>query len=152
MAYTNPRGLPLTDIGPTLVTLMACTLADYTSGGTQTPLVDDIVTFSATGNHYVKRAGDNRVSKLGRVKKIEVAPSGTAVGYVTVEWLDVVRFVEVACDDMSTMTLGNSAITDGADTVANNFDAGATTGNLIVIAKSSTASAAGTALCALIAA
>ena len=36
MPYTNPRGLPIADMGVTLVALCACTLADYSSGGTQT--------------------------------------------------------------------------------------------------------------------
>jgi hypothetical protein len=151
MPYTNPRGQALTDIGEAITTLGAYTLADYTAGGTTQPAVNDIVTFSATGNWYVKRCPDNQTSKLGQVKKIEKQASGTSVGYVVVQWLDVVRLVEVDCDDMSTMTLGNSAIKDGDTTVADNFDALATTGNLIVIAKSAT-SGAGTALCALVAA
>jgi hypothetical protein len=151
MSYTNPRGLPIADIGATLVTLMVCTLADYTVAGTTTPAVDDIVTFSTTGNHYVARAADNTVSKLGRVKKIETAPVSTDLGYLTVEWLDVVRFVAVDTDDLSTVTLGDSLIKDGNTTVANNFDAGATSGNIIAIAKSGT-SGAGTVLGAVVAA
>lgn len=128
---------------------MACTLADYTVAGTTTPVIGDIVTPTTTGNHYVARAPDNQTKLLGRVTKIELAPLSTALGYLVVEWLDVERFVVVDCDDMTTMTLLNSAIKDGATTVANNFDAGSTTGPLIVVAKSGTAAAAGTAVCAV---
>lgn len=141
MPYTNPRGLPVSDIGVTLTTLCACTLADYTAAGTTTPVVGDIVATSATGNWYVTRAADNATKKLGRVTKIELAPSGTALGYVEVEWLDAIRVVVLDTDDLSTVTLGNSAIKDGDTTVAANFDAGATTGNLIVVSKSGTSGA-----------
>jgi hypothetical protein len=82
---------------------------------------------------------------------VETAPSGTDTGFVTVEWLDAVRILELATDDLSTVTRGNSAIKDGDTTVANNFDAGATTGNLIVVAKSGT-SGAGTFAAVLFAA
>ena len=150
MPYTNPRGLAVTDIGPTLTTLCAYTRADYTSGGTATPAEDDIVTFSATGNWYVKRAADNAAAKLGQVVKVEKEAAGTDVGYVTIEWLDVIRFVECAVDDLTTVTLGNAALKDGADSVANNMDAPAGAGsNLIVVAKSGT-SGAGTFVAALV--
>jgi hypothetical protein len=46
------------------------------------------------------------------------------------------------------VTLGNSAIKDGDTSVASNFDAGASTGPLVVWAKSGT-SGAGTCLCAV---
>jgi hypothetical protein len=82
--------------------------------------------------------------------KIEKAPSGTEQGRVLIEWLDVIRFVELTTDDLSTVTLGNAAIKDGDTTVANNFDAGASTGNLIVVSKSAT-SGAGTFVAAVIA-
>ena len=101
MPYFNPRGLGVSDIGPTLVTLCACTLADYAASGTTTPVVGDTVTFSATGNHYVKRCPDNQVAKFGRVTKIELAPTGTDLGFLVVEWLDVVRFVRLTIDDLS---------------------------------------------------
>src|SRR2546421_728351 len=101
MAYTNPRGQSLTDIGSTIVTECACTLADYTSGGTTTPAVDDIVTFSATGDWYVKRAGNATVKLLGRVTKLDLAPAGTAVGYITVEWVDVVGFRELTVANLA---------------------------------------------------
>jgi hypothetical protein len=151
MAYTNPRGLAQTDIGETLCTLCACTLADYSTAGTIQPAVDDIVTFSVAGSWYAKRAVDNQVSKLGRVAKVEKAPSGTDAGYVTVEWVDVIRFVQLSTDDLTTVTLGNSAIKDGDTSNASNFDALATTGNLVVVAKSGT-SGAGTFVAAVIAA
>jgi len=150
LPYTNPRGLAGSDIGDILRTLCACTLADYTAGGTTSPAVDDIVTNSATGNWYVKRAPDNDVAFLGRVVKIEKAPVGTEQGRVLIEWLDVIRFVELSTDDLSTVTLGNAAIKDGDTTVANNFDAGGTTGNLIVVSKSGT-SGAGTFVAAVVA-
>lgn len=141
MPYTNPRGLPVSDIGGTLTTLCACTLADYTAAGTTTPVVGDIVATSTTGNWYVSRAADNATKKLGRVTKVDLAPAGTALGYVVVEWLDAIRVVVLDTDDLSTVTLGNSAIKDGDTTVANNFDALSTTGNLIVVAKSGTSGA-----------
>ena len=83
MAYTNPRTITKqSDIGYDLRTLCACTLADYTAGGTTTPAVDDAVTFSATGDMYVKRAGDTQAKWLGFVEKVELAPTGTNVGYI----------------------------------------------------------------------
>ncbi len=150
MAYTNPRTLAVDDIGEPLRTLAQCTLADYTVAGTTTPVVGDIVTNSTTGNWYVARAPDNDVSFLGRVLKIEKAPSGSALGQLVIEWIDVVRFVKLDTDDLSTVTLGNAAIKDGDTSVANNFDAGASTGNLKVWAKSGT-SGAGTILAAVVA-
>jgi hypothetical protein len=151
MAYTNPRSLAIDDIGEPLRTLAQCTLADYTVAGTTTPAVGDIVTNSTTGNWYVARAPDNDTSFLGKVVKIEKAPTGTAIGQLVIEWLDVVRFLKLDTDDLSTVTLGNAAIKDGDTSVANNFDAGASTGNLKVWAKSGT-SGAGTILAALVAA
>jgi hypothetical protein len=151
MAYTNPRGLAITDVGPTITMTMAYTLADYSAGGTYAGAASDLVTFSTTGNHYVKLAPDNQASRLGRVKSILKAASGTEVGYLTVEWLDVTRFVACDTDDLTTITLGDSLIKDGNTAVYNNFDAGATTGIIIAIAKSGT-SGAGTvlgAVCAL---
>src|SRR4051794_36005280 len=123
MAYTNPRGLPVADMGARLATLNACTLADYAASGTTAPVVDDVVTVSTTGNWYVKRAPDNTTGKLGKVTKVELAPAGTALGYVAVEWLDAIRVVELTTDDLATCTLGNSAIKDGDTSVADNFDA-----------------------------
>lgn len=129
----------------------ACTLADYTAAGTTTPVVNDLVSFSTTGNWYVARAADNSTKRLGSVTKIELAPSGTDVGYVTVQWYDVLAFVELTTDDESTVTLGNSCIKDGDTTVADNVDAGATTGSLIAVAKSATSGAGSVyaAVCAL---
>lgn len=145
MAYVNPRPLAIADRGTFVTCLMATTLAVYTVAGTTTPVVGDIVTFDSGGNHYVARAADNVTKRIGRVTKIELAPVSTSVGYLVVEWLDVVRFVSVDTDDQSTVTLLNSLIKDGSTAVANNFDAGATTGNIIAIAKSAT-SGAGTVL------
>jgi hypothetical protein len=142
MPYTNPRGLAGSDIGDLPRTLCACTLADYTAGGVTQPAVGDIVTNSAP---------DNDVSFFGRVIKIEKAPAGSEPGRLVIEWLDVIRFVELTTDDLSTVTLGNAAIKDGDTTVGNNFDAGATTGNLIVVSKSG-ASGAGTFVAAVVAA
>jgi hypothetical protein len=141
MSYTNPRGLPVSDQGSFLTTQCACTLADYTAAGTTTPVVGDIVTPTSTGNWYVARAGDDVTKRLGRVTKIDLAPVSTALGYITVEWLDAIRVCELDTDDLSTVTLLDSAIKDGDTTVANNFDAGSTTGNLIVVSKSGTSGA-----------
>lgn len=121
--------------GPALVLEHACTLADYTAGGTTTPEVDDIVTPSAGGNYYVKAAADDATKRLGRIVKVDKAPTGTAVGYVTVEWLDAIRVVQVPTDDVGTTALIQSAIVDGTNGSAGNFDAGATTGPLVVIAE-----------------
>ena len=41
------------------------------------------------------------------------------MGYLTVEWLDAVRVVVLDTDDLSTVTLCNSAIKDGVTTVVN---------------------------------
>lgn len=149
MPYTNPRGLPIDDVGTLIATVMAYTLADYTSGGTYTAAVDDIVTFSSTGNHYVKIAPDDTTKRLGRVTKVVTAASGTAQGRLAVEWFDVRAFVRLPIDDLSTATLGNAAIKDGNTTVYANFDAGATTGNLVVVAKSGT-SGSGYLHCAVV--
>jgi hypothetical protein len=150
MPYTNPRGLSGSAIGEGLRTLCACTLADYTASGTIAPAVGDIVTNSATGNWFAKRAPDNDLSFFGRVLKIEKAPVGAEQGRIVVEWLDVIRFVELSTDDLTTVTLGNAAIKDGDTTIADNFDALATTGNLIVIAKSGS-SGPGTFVAAILA-
>ena len=150
MPYTNPRGLFGSNVGTPLRTTHAVLLSDYTAAGTTQPAAGDQVTFSTTGNWYVKRTPDNQVSKLGKVVKVEKAPAGTTLGYVTVEWDDVIRFVEKTTDDYTTVTLGNSAIKDGDTTVADNFDAGGTTGNLIVVAKNGTAGA-GTFVAAVLA-
>lgn len=150
MPYTNPRTLPGSAIGDGLRALCACTLADYTAGGTTTPSVGDSVTNSATGNWFAKRAPDNDLSFIGRVLKVEKGPVGTEQGRIAVEWLDVIRFVELSTDDLTTVTLGNAAIKDGDTTVADNFDALATTGNLIVVSKSAT-SGAGTFVAAVLA-
>jgi hypothetical protein len=124
-----------------LVHLHACTLAAYTAGGATAPAVGDIVTIDTTGNWYVERAPDNATKRLGQVTKIELAPSGTDVGYVVVEWFDCERVVEVDTDDATSVTLGNSLIKDGDTSVADNFDAGATTGSIIAVSKSAASGA-----------
>lgn len=150
MPNTNPRTAPLADIGPGLRTLCYYTKAAYTAAGTSEAAVDDYVTFDATGNWHVEIAEDNRVARIGRVVKVE-KEAGSGTGELVVEWMDVIRFVELPIDDLSTATLLNSAIKDGATTVVANFDAGASTGNMIVVSKSGTAGA-GTIVCAVVAA
>lgn len=148
MAYVNPRTLPLTDCGSLLTTIAQFTRADYSAAGTSDPAAGDIVTVSATGNWYVKLAPDDTAIRLGRITKLVSTGASAAVGKCVVEWLDVERLVVVDTDDLSTVTLGNSCIKDGNTTILNNFDAGATTGPLVAIAKSGT-SGAGTVLCAV---
>lgn len=116
--------------------LCAYTLATYSAAGTTAPADGDIVTFTTTNNRVVL-APDNTTGILGRVKG---APNTTDLT-VNVEWLDIYAFVELATDDLSTVTLLNAMIKDGNTTVVNNFDAGATTGNLKAIAKSGTSGA-----------
>ena len=150
MAYANPRIQSLSDIGPSLRTLMSYTLADYAAAGTYAGAVGDIVTFSSTGNWYCKIAPDDTTKRLGVVRKVEKAAAGTNLGYLVVEWFDIYKFVKLTTDDLATCTLGNAAIKDGNTTVYDNFDAGATTGNLVVVAKSGT-SGAGTIVAAVVA-
>lgn len=152
MAYNNPRGLPIADMGPTITTLCACTLADYSSSGTTTPVVGDAVTLSSTGSFYVKRCGDDTFARMGRVTKIEVAPTGTLVGYIGVEWFDMIRLISFSCSILANATLGNVVSKAGADSVASDFDAaeaqGSNGGNFICWAKSA-ATGVGTILGAL---
>lgn len=148
MAYTDPRGLSFSDQGSLVTTLCQFTRVDYTAAGTSDPAEGDIVAISSTGNFYVKIAADNATGRLGRVTKLVATGASSAVGQCVVEWLDVERFVAVACDDATTMTLANSAIKDGNTTVVNNFDGLATTGPLVIVAKSGTSGAI-TALCAV---
>lgn len=128
--------------GPSFAHAAACTLADYTAAGTTTPVVGDLVTVTATGNWFVARVANDVTKRLGIVRKIELAPVSSSVGYLVVEWLDAHRVVELDTDDATTVTLANSAIKDGDTTVAHNVDAGATTGPLVVVSKSATAAAA----------
>lgn len=121
--------------------LHAFTLADYTAAGTTAAVVGDIVTPSVTGNWYVTRAADNATKRLGRVTKIELAGSGTDLGYVVVSWIDAIRVVELDCDDATTVTLINSLIKDGDTSVANNVDAPSTTGGILCVSKSAAAGA-----------
>lgn len=112
------------------------TLASYTAAGTSAPAAGDIVSPSSGANDRVVISADNTVAMLGRVKSVN-----TTDLTVMVEWLDIYAFVEVDTDDATSVTLGNSVIKDGNTTVVNNFDAGATTGNLIAISKSATSGA-----------
>lgn len=127
--------------GDVFVHLHACTLADYTVAGTTTPVVGDYVSVSATGNWYVSRTADNVTKRIGIVRKIELAPSGTALGYLVVSWIDGIRVVELDCDDATTITLGNSLIKDGDTSVAANVDGLATTGPIVCVSKSATSGA-----------
>jgi hypothetical protein len=152
MPYANPRLLPIDDAGHFLTTLCQYTRADYSAAGTTDPAVGDIVTFSATGDHYVKRAPDNQAVALGRVSKVEKLITGTDIGLLSVEWLDVERFVELQTDDFTTVTRGNRALKDGDTSVADNWDAPAASGsNFHVVAKGGT-SGAGKFLAAVLAA
>jgi len=142
------RGIGTDDVlpyGGLISRLCAYTLATYSAAGTAPPADGDIVTFSSGANNRVVLAPDNTVGLLGRVKG---APNTTDLT-VNVEWLDVYAFVELATDDLSTVTLGNAAIKDGNTTVVNNFDGGATTGNLKIVALSGS-SGAGTVCCAVV--
>lgn len=141
------RGLGTDDVLPAggLIALLCnYTLATYSAAGTYTPTDGDIVTFSSGADKRVVLAPDNTVGLLGRVKG---APNTTDLT-VNVEWFDVYAFVELTTDDLSSVTLGNAVIKDGNTTVVNNFDAGATTGNLKAVAKSGS-SGAGTVLAAV---
>lgn len=135
------------EAGEALTHLHAYTLADYTVAGTTAAVArdgdtpGDLVTVSSTGNWYVKRPGDGVTKRLGEVVKVEVAASGSAVGYLVVEWIDADRVKEVASDDATTVTLGNSLITDGDTSVSHNFDAGSTTGPIVCVSKSAASGA-----------
>lgn len=149
MSYTNPRGLPIADMGATITTLCACTLADYSGGGTQTPVVGDAVTISTTFNFGAKRCGDEVAVKIGRVTKIEVAPTGTATGYIGVEWFDLIRLISFPCATLANASLGNSIEKAGADTVAADWDAPDASGSNFICWAKSAATGAGTILGAL---
>lgn len=127
--------------GDVFVHLHACTLADYTAAGTTTPVVGDYVSVSATGNWYVSRTADNVTKRIGVVRKIELAPVSTSLGYLTVAWCDAIRVVELDTDDATTVTLANSLIKDGDTSVAANVDGGATTGPIVCVSKSGTSGA-----------
>jgi hypothetical protein len=151
MGYINPRGLAIADMGTTTVALQACTLADYTSGGTTTPAVDDLVTFSATGDHYVKRCPSAQAAAIGRVAKVEKAPAGTDAGFVVVEWLDVERFLKLTSSNLTNVTRGNRAKKLGADTTANDWDATGATGSQLLVTAKAAASGSGDFLVAVLA-
>jgi hypothetical protein len=136
MAFVNPRGLAIADAGPAMAALQACTLADYATGGVTQPVVEDLVTFSATGDHFVKRCPAAQATAIGRVTKVEKAPAGSELGLVMVEWLDVERFMRLTTSNLANVTRGNRAKKLGADTVSVDWDAtGATGSQLLVTAK-----------------
>jgi hypothetical protein len=151
MGYINPRGLAIADMGTTTVALQACTLADYTTGGTTTPAVDDLVTFSATGDHFVKRCPSAQAAAIGRVAKVEKAPAGTDAGFVVVEWLDVERFLKLTSSNLTNVTRGNRAKKLGADTTANDWDATGATGSQLLVTAKAAASGSGDFLVAVLA-
>ena len=150
MAFVNPRGLAIADMGSGVVSLQACTLADYTAGGVTQPAVDDLVTFSATGDHFVKRCGAAQATGIGRVTKVERAPAGTEQGLVTVEWLDVERFMRLVSSNLANVTRGNRAKKLGADTVANDWDATGATGSQLLVTAKGAASGSGEFLVAVL--
>lgn len=122
--------------GDSFVHAHAYTLAGYSVAGTYAAAVGDIVTPDATGDWYVERAADNTAKHLGIVTKIELAATGTAVGYLVVEWFDAVRVVAIPTDDAATVTLLNSAKKDGDTTVGGVMDAATdTTGPLTIVSK-----------------
>ncbi len=149
MAYTNPRGIGVSDQGPTLVTLCACTLTDYTVAGTTTPVVGDGVAFSATGDMYVARLADEvATGPMGRVTKIAVAPVGSAVGYLAVEWDNVIRLRSFPCATLANATRGNKIEKAGDTSVAADYDApdSFTAGSNILCVAKSAATGVGTLL------
>ena len=143
------RGVGTDDVLPAgglLTTNMTYTLATYTAAGTAAPAAGDIVIADSGANSRVVMAADNDIGNLGigRVKR-----ANTTDLTVVVEWFNVYAVVELTTDDVTTATRGNSAIKDGNTTVVDNFDAGATSGNMIVWALSGTAGA-GTLRCAVV--
>lgn len=143
------RGIGTDDIAPYggfVTRLHDYTLASYSAAGTTAPAVGDIVSSTTTNNRVVLTPDDTTGvnEMIGRVKVVD-----TGNLQVTVEWLNVLGFVELACDDLSTATVANAAIKDGNTTVVNNFDAGSTTGPLKVVALSGS-SGAGTLCCAVV--
>jgi len=125
-----PSGFPVTS-------LCNYVLANYSAAGTVSPAVGDYVTYENTGNFRVALLPDGSANvPIGRVKSVN-----TSDLTVVVEWLNVIGSCKLPIDDLSTATLLNSAIKDGDTTVVANFDAGATTGPMVVIGKSGTAGA-----------
>ncbi len=132
--------------GGLITRLHTYTLATYTAAGTSAPAAGDYVQNGTAANDAVViAANDGTNVMIGRVK----AAANTTDLTCVVEWLNVFAFVELPIDDLSTATLGNAAIKDGATTVVANFDAGAAVGNMIVVSKSGT-SGAGTICCAVL--
>ncbi len=151
MAFTNPRGLAIADAGLAMTALQACTLADYATGGVTQPVVEDLVTFSATGDHFVKRCPAAQATAIGRVTKVEKAPAGSELGLVTVEWLDVERFLRLTTSNLANVTRGNRAKKLGADATANDWDATAATGSQLLVTAKGAATGSGEFLVAVLA-
>lgn len=143
------RGLGTDEIlpkGGLISCLCNYTLATYSAAGLTAPADGDIVVFTSADRRVVL-APDNDVGNtgIGRVK----GAANTADLTCNVEWFNIYAFVELNTDDLSTTACGQSAIKDGNTTVVNNFDAAATTGNLVVVAESAS-SGAGTIQCAVV--
>lgn len=128
----------ITQVGGLLTTLCDYTLATYTAGGTTAPADGDYVMFT-TANWRVVRWADDDTGATG-VGRVKGNPNTTDLR-VTVEWFNIFAFVNLECDDATTVTLCNSCIKDGNTTVAANVDAGAASGNLIAVNKSATSGA-----------
>lgn len=133
--------------GGLIARLCAYTLATYSAAGTAAPADGDLVVFTGTTNRVVL-APDNDIGLTG-IGRVKGTPNTTDLT-VNVEWFNVHAFVELATDDLSTITIGNSVKKDGNTTVVNNVDAATdTTGNLVAVAASGT-SGAGTVLAAVV--
>jgi hypothetical protein len=81
-----------------------------------------------------------------------VAPTGTATGFVSVEWDNVVRFRVFPCTVLANVTRGNEVEKAGADTVAADFDApdAYTAGSTMMVVAKSAATGAGTFVAAVV--
>ena len=121
------------------------------AGGTTQPAVDDLVTFSATGDHFVKRCPAAQAAAIGRVTKIETAPSGSEQGLIGVEWLDVERFLQLTTSDLANVTRGNRAKKLGADTTAADWDATGPPGSPFLVTAKAAATGSGDFLVAVLA-
>src|SRR5260221_305729 len=98
-----------------------------------------------------------RVTRIRRApavrpcRQIEVAPAGTAVGFVGVEWLDVERFVALNVLSLAAIARGNRITKNGADTVAEDWQAPSSTGSQWLAVAKSAATGAGKCLAAVLA-
>jgi hypothetical protein len=85
------------------------------------------------------------------VTKVEKAPSGSEQGLVTVEWLDVERFMRLTSSNLTNVTRGNRAKKLGADTTASDWDATAATGSQFLVTAKGAATGSGEFLVAVLA-